>query len=62
VLAREYLKLRRAGDEWVVPAGALSCANCGHVFITKGDPNVPATELTGRLLAHVCPDPPEPAS
>jgi hypothetical protein len=62
VLAREYLELRRGGDEWVVPAGALSCANCGHVFITKGDPNVPATELTGRLLAHVCPDPPEPGS
>lgn len=62
VLAREYLKLRNGGDEWIVAAGALSCANCGHVFVTKGDQNLPAAELTGRLLAHVCPDPPEGAS
>ncbi|HEY7323309.1 MAG TPA: hypothetical protein VH520_00680 [Streptosporangiaceae bacterium] len=60
-LAREYLKLRRGGDEWILAAGALSCANCGHVFITKGDQDVPASELSGRLLAHVCPDSPERA-
>lgn len=60
-LAREYLKLRRGGDEWIVAAGPVSCANCGHVFITKGDQDVPATELSGRLLAHVCPDSPERA-
>jgi len=58
--AREYLKLRRAGDEWIVASGALSCASCGHVFLTKGDPNTPAAELSGQLLAHVCED--EPAS
>jgi len=57
VLAREYLKIRAGGDEWIVAAGALSCANCGLVFITKGDPNVPAAELAGGLLAHVCPAP-----
>lgn len=62
VLARAYLDMRRGGDEWLVAAGALSCANCGFVFITKGDQNVPATELSGRLLAHVCPDTPERAS
>ncbi|MBO0833247.1 MAG: hypothetical protein J2P28_09305 [Actinobacteria bacterium] len=54
VSAREYLKLRRGGDEWIVAGGALSCAACGHVFISKGDQKVPATELSGRLLAHVC--------
>ena len=54
VSAREYLKLRRGGDEWIIAAGALSCANCGSVFITKGDQNVPATELSGRLMSHVC--------
>jgi hypothetical protein len=54
VSAREYLKMRRGGDEWVIAAGALSCANCGRVFIAKGDQNVPAAELTGRLMSHVC--------
>ncbi|HXZ63445.1 MAG TPA: hypothetical protein VEH05_01855, partial [Streptosporangiaceae bacterium] len=58
--AREYLKLRGAGDQWIVASGALSCASCGHVFLTKGDPNTPAAELSGQLLAHVCED--EPAS
>jgi hypothetical protein len=53
VLAREYLQMRRAGDEWIVAAGALSCSACGQVFLTKGDENVPAAELSGRLLAHV---------
>ncbi len=54
--AREYLQLREAGDEWITTAGALSCANCGHVFLTKGDQNVAAVVLSGRLLAHVCDD------
>jgi hypothetical protein len=57
VLAREYLKLRSGGDEWIVAAGALSCSACGQVFMTKGDQNVPAAELSGRLLGHVCPGP-----
>lgn len=56
VSAREYLQIREGGDEWIVAAGALSCANCGHVFITKGDQNLAATELSGQLLAHVCDD------
>ena len=55
VLAREYLQLRSGGDEWIVAAGALSCSACGQVFLTKGDQNVPAAELSGRLLGHVCP-------
>jgi hypothetical protein len=54
VSAREYLKLRQGGDEWIIAAGALSCSNCGQVFITKGDQNVPATELSGQLMSHVC--------
>jgi hypothetical protein len=53
--AREYLQIREGGDEWLTAAGALSCANCGHVFLRKGDKNVAATELSGRLLAHRCP-------
>jgi hypothetical protein len=52
--ARRYMELREGGDEWIVAAGPLSCASCGHVFVTKGDENVPAAELSGRLLAHVC--------
>jgi hypothetical protein len=56
--AREYLKMRAGGDEWVTAGGALSCATCAHVFISKGEANVPATELSGRLLAHVCDDVP----
>jgi len=54
VSAREYLEIRRGGDEWIIAAGPLSCANCGWVFITKGDQDVPATELSGRLMSHVC--------
>jgi hypothetical protein len=54
LMAREYLRIREGGDEWITAAGALSCANCGHVFITKGDQNMAAAELTGHLLAHVC--------
>jgi hypothetical protein len=53
--ARRYMEMREGGDEWIVAAGPLSCASCGHVFVTKGDENVPAAELSGRLLAHVCP-------
>jgi hypothetical protein len=56
--AREYLKMRAGGDEWVTAAGALSCATCAHVFISKGEANLPAAELSGRLLAHVCDDVP----
>jgi hypothetical protein len=52
--AREYLKIRDGGDEWIVASGALSCAACGHVFVTKGDANMPAADLSGQLLAHVC--------
>lgn len=59
VTAREYLKMQRGGDEWVIAAGALSCSACGHVFLTKGDQNVPAPELSERLLAHVCAGPGE---
>jgi hypothetical protein len=61
VMAREYMKMRRGhgGDESVVAAGALSCTRCGHVFITKGVEEMPATELCGDLLAHVCADEPE---
>jgi hypothetical protein len=55
--AREYLTIRNGGDEWIIAAGALSCANCGRVFITKGDANMAAAELSGRLLAHVCDGP-----
>ena len=54
VSAREYMEMRHGGDEWIAAAGPLSCASCGHVFITKGDQNMPATVLSGELLAHVC--------
>jgi hypothetical protein len=54
LVAREYLKIRAGGDEWVIAAGAVSCAACGHVFLTKGDPNMAAADLSGDLLAHVC--------
>ncbi len=54
VSAREYLKMRKGGDEWIAAGGPLSCTSCGRIFITKGDKNVPATQLSGRLLSHVC--------
>jgi hypothetical protein len=61
VLARRYLESSRGGDESIVASGALSCSRCGHVFITKGDPDMPATELSAQLLAHVHDDSPERA-
>ena len=34
--------------------GEVACAKCGHVFAAKEDENVPATELSSRLLGHIC--------
>jgi hypothetical protein len=56
--ARKYMDLRHGGSERVVAAGALSCASCGHVFAGPDDQGLPATELTARLLGHVCTDDP----
>ena len=56
--ARKYLEMRHGGSERVVAAGPLSCAGCGRVFATPEDDALPATELSGRLLGHVCGDTP----
>jgi hypothetical protein len=52
--ARKYMEMRHGGYERLVLTGEVSCAKCGHVFAAKEDENVPATELSSRLLAHVC--------
>lgn len=54
--ARKYMEMRHAGYERLVLTGELSCARCGYVFAAKEDENVPATELSSRLLGHVCSD------
>jgi hypothetical protein len=54
--ARKYMEMRHGGYERLVLTGEVTCARCGHVFAAKEDENVPATELSSRLLAHVCSD------
>ena len=46
--------MRRGGSEAVTMSGTLACAKCGHVFATPAEENIKATELSGRLLGHVC--------
>jgi hypothetical protein len=58
--ARKYLEMRHGGDERVVCTGTVSCEACGHVFLSEGDDAVTATELSARLLAHVCDDAEQP--
>ncbi len=57
--ARKYMEMRHGGSERLVVTGALSCAGCGKVFAAPENGNVQATELSGRLLGHVCSDAPE---
>jgi hypothetical protein len=52
--AQKYLEMRYSGSERLVLTGEVSCAKCGYVFAAKEDENVPATELSSRLLAHIC--------
>lgn len=52
--ARKYMDLKAGGSERVLIAGELSCAKCGHVFASPESVTLPATELSGRLLGHVC--------
>jgi hypothetical protein len=53
--ARKYMDLRHGGSEQVRTDGVLSCASCGEVFATPQDKALPATEVSARLLGHVCP-------
>jgi hypothetical protein len=52
--SRKYMEMRFGGSEAVTMTGALACTKCGHVFATPAEENVKATELSGRLLGHVC--------
>lgn len=52
--SRKYMEMRHGGSETVTLTGALACARCGHVFATPAEVNIKATELSGRLLGHVC--------
>jgi hypothetical protein len=54
--ARKYMEMRHGGSERIVAAGPLSCAGCGHVFASPDSQALPATELSARLLGHVCLD------
>ena len=57
--ARKYIDLKAGGSERVRIAGALSCTRCDHVFASPEVPTMPATELSGRLLGHVCAERPQ---
>ena len=57
--ARKYMELRHGGSEQVQAAGPLRCASCGAVFVSPQDRALPATEVAGRLLGHVCADKPQ---
>jgi hypothetical protein len=52
--ARKYMEMRHGGSELVRADGPLACAECGHVFVATTDGEIRATELSGRLLGHVC--------
>jgi hypothetical protein len=52
--SRKYMEMRHGGSESVAMAGTLACAKCGHVFATPAEENIRATELSARLLGHVC--------
>ncbi len=52
--SRKYMEMRHGGSESVAMSGALSCAKCGHVFARPAEQGIRATELSARLLGHVC--------
>jgi hypothetical protein len=52
--SRKYMEMRYGGSEPVAMTGTLSCAKCGHLLATPGEENIRATELSARLLGHVC--------
>ena len=55
--ARKYMEMRHGGSALVIAAGTLRCAGCGQQFIEAGHADTKATELSARLLGHVCPRP-----
>jgi hypothetical protein len=55
--SRKYMEMRHGGSEAIATTGQLSCASCGHVFATPAEEDVRATELSARLLGHVCSTP-----
>jgi hypothetical protein len=54
--ARKYLEMRHGGSAPIVCSGTVTCDKCGHVFTEKGEPGLTGTELSARLLGHVCQD------
>jgi hypothetical protein len=52
--ARKYLEMRHGGSERVVVTGDLSCAACGQVLAAPDNGQLTATEVSARLLGHVC--------
>jgi len=54
--ARRYMEMRHGGAEYVTVAGDVSCSACGHVLATPEDKGLRATEMSARLLGHVCQD------
>ena len=52
--ARKYMEMRHGGSERVRADGQLACTACGHLFATTTDGEISATELSARLLGHVC--------
>jgi len=52
--ARKYLDLRHSDAARVSIGGALSCRGCGQVLASPDEQALPATELSHRLLGHIC--------
>jgi hypothetical protein len=52
--SRKYMEMRHGGSEPLTLTGSLSCANCGQTLATPADEDIKATELSARLLGHVC--------
>ena len=52
--ARKYMELRHGDSARVTAAGSLTCTKCGHVFAKQEDQDLTTTELSARLLGHVC--------
>jgi hypothetical protein len=52
--ARKYMEMRHGESESLVLTGTLSCAKCGRQLASPADAHIKATELSARLLGHVC--------
>jgi hypothetical protein len=52
--ARKYLEMHHVGSGAVQITAPVTCARCGHVYVTEEEGGISATELSARLLSHSC--------